>query len=195
MVNSSLFSYFIVSAYSDTGNLKYLFFLMLLCLYALTVCANLLLIVVICMNRSLHEPMYLFLCSLFVNELYGSAGLIPFMLVQIISEIHTVSVSYCFLQIFYLYTYTTIEFFSLAIISYDRYLAICCPLQYNTCMTSNKVALFIALTWLSAFLSCAVTVSLSAPLQLCGNVINKLYISLPSSTFLVDSSLHLYKAD
>uniref|UniRef100_A0A4W6FBZ3 G-protein coupled receptors family 1 profile domain-containing protein n=1 Tax=Lates calcarifer TaxID=8187 RepID=A0A4W6FBZ3_LATCA len=142
MMNSTQISYFTLAAYFDTGSLKYLYFMILTLLYVLILCANVLLIVIICMNRSLHEPMYLFLCSLFVNELYGSTGLFPFLLLQILSDIHTVSVPFCFLQIYCVYTYISIEFFNLAIMSYDRYLAICYPLQYNTQMTSNKVLFF-----------------------------------------------------
>ncbi|KAM4627670.1 olfactory receptor 2A14-like [Polymixia lowei] len=138
--------------------------------------ANSFLIGVICMKRSLHEPMYIFLCSLFVNELYGSAGLFPFLLIQLlVSDIHTISAPLCFLQIFCLYTYASIEFCNLALMSYDRYLAICCPLQYNTRMTSNKVALFIAVIWLYSFIEVLITLSLSIRLQLCGNIINKVY--------------------
>ncbi|XP_059188109.1 LOW QUALITY PROTEIN: olfactory receptor 52E4-like [Centropristis striata] len=144
-------------------------------LYILIVCANLLLIVVICVNRSLHEPMYIFLCSLFVNELYGSTGLFPFLLVQILSDIHTVSSSFCFLQICCVYCYANMEFCNLAIMSYDRYLAICFPLQYNTRMTLKKVAMLIALTWLFTFIEVSVLISLSGSLQLCGNIINKVY--------------------
>ncbi|XP_039642441.1 olfactory receptor 11A1-like [Perca fluviatilis] len=175
MINSTQVSYFTFGAYFDIGIFKYLFFLIIMCFYALIVCANLLLIVVICMNRSLHEPMYLFLCSLFVNELYGSTGLFPFLLVQILSNIHTVCAQFCFLQIFCVYTYASIQFFNLSIISYDRYLAICYPLQYNTRMTFNKVTVLIALTWSLPFVGDAVVISLSAPLQLCGNIINKVY--------------------
>uniref|UniRef100_UPI003AADAA53 olfactory receptor 4B13-like n=1 Tax=Centroberyx gerrardi TaxID=166262 RepID=UPI003AADAA53 len=175
MVNSTQFSYFVLSAYFNSGPLKYLFFMIVISLYILIVFNNFLLIVIICMNRSLHEPMYLFLCSLFVNELYGSAGLFPFLLVQLISDTHTVSASLCFLQIFCLYSYACVEFCNLALMSYDRYLAICCPLQYNTRMTSNKVAVFIAVIWLYSFLECLVSISLSVPLQLCGNIINKVY--------------------
>ncbi|XP_028429895.1 olfactory receptor 10H5-like [Perca flavescens] len=105
MMNSTQVSYFTLATYFDTGVFKYLYFLIILSLYVFIVCANLLLIVVICMNRSLHEPMYLFLCSLFVNELYGSTGLFPFLLVQILSDIHTVSAPFCLLQMFCVYTY------------------------------------------------------------------------------------------
>uniref|UniRef100_A0A8D0D4D8 Olfactory receptor n=1 Tax=Sander lucioperca TaxID=283035 RepID=A0A8D0D4D8_SANLU len=168
-------SYFTFRAYFDIGLFKYLFFTVIMCFYAVIICANLLLIVVICVNRSLHEPMYLFLCSLFVNELYGSTTMLPFLLVQILSDIHTVSASLCFLQIYCVFTYGTIEIINLSIMSYDRYLAICYPLQYNTRMTSKKVAMLIALTWLFPFIEVAVKISLSSSLQLCGNIINKVY--------------------
>ncbi|XP_051255472.1 olfactory receptor 52D1-like [Dicentrarchus labrax] len=175
MINSTPVSYFTLAAYFDTGVLKYLYFLIIMSLYVFIVCGNSLLIVIICMNRSLHEPMYIFLCSLFVNELYGSTGLFPMLLVQILSDIHTVSASFCYLQIFCVYTYASIQFSNLAVMSYDRYLAICCPLQYNTLMTSNNIAILITLTWLYPFLAIFILISLSVPLQLCGNIINKVY--------------------
>ncbi|XP_039635606.1 olfactory receptor 142-like [Perca fluviatilis] len=176
MVNATQVSFFTLSAYFDTGAFKYLYFIIIMSLYVVIICTNLLLIVVICMNRSLHEPMYLFLCSLFVNELYGSTGLFPFLLVQIISDIHTVSTSFCFIQIFCLFSYGGREFWTLAIMSYDRYLAICYPLQYHTHMTSKKIAMLISLTWLYPTLTNALVVfGLTAPLQLCGNIINKVY--------------------
>ncbi|XP_075932554.1 olfactory receptor 5M5-like [Anarhichas minor] len=175
MINSTQVSYFILSAYFDTGVFKYVFFMIVMFLYMLIVGSNLLLIVVICMNRSLHEPMYLFLCSLFVNELFGSTGLFPFLLVQILSDIHTVSAPLCFLQIYCVRCYAGVEYFNLAVMSYDRYLAICYPLQYNTRMTNNKIATLIALTWLFPCFAMVVLLSLTYPLQLCGNTIYKVY--------------------
>ncbi|XP_035857555.1 olfactory receptor 52D1-like [Sander lucioperca] len=175
MINSTQVSYFTFGAYFNIGLFKYFFFLIIMCFYAVIICANLLVIVVICMNRSLHEPMYLFLCSLFVNELFGSTGLFPFLLVQILSDIHTVSAPFCFLQMYCLYTYAAIQFINLSIMSYDRYLAICYSLQYNTRMTYNKVAMIIAVTWLVPLIGVAVPIFLSSSLQLCGNIINKVY--------------------
>ncbi|XP_070761303.1 olfactory receptor 11A1-like [Enoplosus armatus] len=176
MINSTQVSYFTLAAYFDTGVFQYLFFMIVISLYVLIVSSNLLLIVVICMNRSLHEPMYLFLCSLFVNELYGSTGLFPFLLVQILSDVHTVSAPFCYLQIFSVYSYGGVEILTLAIMSYDRYIAICYPLQYNTRMTFNKVAIISALIWVYPFFVNAFTVlCLTVPLQLCGNIINKVY--------------------
>ncbi|XP_041795883.1 olfactory receptor 52D1-like [Chelmon rostratus] len=175
VVNSTDISYFTLSAYFDAGLFKYFSLIIIMSLYILTVCANVFLIVVICMNRSLHEPMYLFLCSLFVNELYGSTGLFPFLLLQILSDVHTVSASCCFLQIFCVYTYANVQFCNLAVMSYDRYLAICCPLRYAVHMTHTAAATLIMVTWLYPFLAIVVLISLSASLRLCGNIINKVY--------------------
>ncbi|XP_014894544.1 olfactory receptor 11A1-like isoform X2 [Poecilia latipinna] len=175
MLNSTQVPFFTLAAYFDTKQFKYLLFMFVLSLYVLIIGSNVLLIVVICVTRSLHEPMFLFLCSLFVNELFGSLGLFPFLLVQILSDVHIIPAPLCFLQIFCLYTYAGIEFFNLAIMSYDRYLAICHPLNYHSLMTLKKVAVFIAAAWIAAFLTVSCTTSLSFSLQLCGNVINKMY--------------------
>ncbi|XP_068441888.1 olfactory receptor 4B13-like [Clinocottus analis] len=175
MMNFTQVPYFTLAAYVDSGLFKYVCFMIIMFLYVVIVFSNVLLIVVICVNRSLHEPMYLFLCSLFVNELFGSTGLFPFLLVQILSDIHTVSPPFCFLQIYCVYTYGNIELVNLAVMSYDRYLAICLPLQYNTLMTYEKVATLIAVMWLLIFLENGCTLILIVPLQLCGNIINKVY--------------------
>ena len=174
-MNSSRVPYFTLAAYVDSGLLRYVFFMMVLSLYLLILCANVLLLVVICTNRSLHEPMYVFLCSLFVNELYGSTGLFPQLLVQILSDVHTVSRPLCFLQIFCVHFYGHVEFMTLAIMSYDRYVAICRPLQYNSIMTAHKVAVLTAVIWFFSVFGILVTVSLTARLKLCGNIINKVY--------------------
>ncbi|XP_018560383.1 olfactory receptor 10A6-like [Lates calcarifer] len=174
MLNSTL-SYFILEAYISVGTLRYFYFMIIALLYTVIVTVNTSLIVIICMNRSLHEPMYLFLCSLFVNELYGSTGLFPFLLLQILSDIHTVSIPFCFLQIFCLYSYANIELCNLTVMSYDRYLAICCPLQYSTRMTFNKVIIFIIVIWLYSFVRCIINISLNFRLTLCGNILNSLF--------------------
>ncbi|XP_074534791.1 olfactory receptor 11A1-like [Halichoeres trimaculatus] len=175
MINVTQFSHFRLGGFSETRFLKYIYFLVAMLIYMLILCANLLLIAVICRNRSLHEPMYMFPCSLFVNELYGSTAFFPLLLDQILSDTHTVSVPLCFLQIFCLYSYVRVEFFNLTVISYDRYLAICYPLQYNSYMTSKRVSVYIAVVWLFACFYVVCTVSLSSSLQLCGNVIDNIY--------------------
>uniref|UniRef100_A0A3Q3AFR5 Olfactory receptor n=1 Tax=Kryptolebias marmoratus TaxID=37003 RepID=A0A3Q3AFR5_KRYMA len=174
-MNSSQVLYFTLSAYLDISLCTYCIFMIILMIYTVIIGCNVVLIVVICVNRSLHEPMYLFLCSLFVNELYGSTGLFPFLLIQILSDVHTVSAPLCFLQIFCLYTYGSVEFTNLAVMSYDRYVAICHPLQYKAIMSQRRIVCLISVIWLPPFLAVSVTTFLTSSLQLCGNVNNDIY--------------------
>uniref|UniRef100_A0A8C6SPA9 Olfactory receptor n=1 Tax=Neogobius melanostomus TaxID=47308 RepID=A0A8C6SPA9_9GOBI len=168
-------SHFTLGAYFDTGPLRWLYFLILISVYVLIVSSNLLLILVICFNRTLHEPMYIFLCSLFMNELYGSTALFPLVLFQIPKDIHTVLPPFCFLQIFCIYSYVSVEFLTLAVMSYDRYLSICFPLQYSARMNFIRVFLLIAFSWLYPLVSILLLILLSLPLRLCDNVIPKVY--------------------
>uniref|UniRef100_A0A3Q3GB00 Olfactory receptor n=2 Tax=Kryptolebias marmoratus TaxID=37003 RepID=A0A3Q3GB00_KRYMA len=180
MINSSQVSFFSLAAYLDSEVVKYLYFTVVMSLYVFIIGCNVVLIVVICVNRSLHEPMYLFLCSLFVNDLYGSTGLFPFLLIQILSDVHTVSAPLCFLQVFIVHSYGAVEFLNLAVMSYDRYLAICYPLQYNSRMSPKRIALLTAVTWLYPCCIVFFSIALILPLKLCGNQINKVYCDLYS---------------
>lgn len=160
----------------DIGLLKYLLFFILTLTYAMIIVFNLLLILVICLNRTLREPMYIFLCSLFLNELYGSTSVFPLLLLQILRDVHVVSAAVCFLQILALHSYGGIEFSTLTVMSYDRYLAICHPLQYHARMTSTKIAVLTALTWgYSILMHLFIIYGLTAPIKLCGNIIHKVY--------------------
>lgn len=188
MGNSSQVSYFTLAAYFDTGVFRYVCFTVILCLYVLIIGANLLLVLVICANRTLHEPMYVFLCSLFVNGLYGSTALFPLLLVQILSDFHTVSAPFCFLQIFCVHSYGAVEYLNLAIMSYDRFLAICDPLHYTSRMTAHRIALLIAVAWIYPCLAMVVLLSLTSPLQLCGNIISKVYCDTHSVVKLACSN-------
>ncbi|XP_036379219.1 olfactory receptor 142-like [Megalops cyprinoides] len=173
MDNSSKITFFILTVYEDVGNIKYFYFSILLVLKFSIYMTNSLLIVVIFTNQRLHEPMYVFLCNLFVNELYGSTALLPALLLNLLSDTHEVSSACCFLQIFCLYTYASVEFCNLAAMAYDRYLSICYPLHYRNIMTACKVYTLIVFIWVYSFVKFSITLSLNLQLPLCGNTIHK----------------------
>ncbi|KAM4608257.1 olfactory receptor 2K2-like [Polymixia lowei] len=173
MDNSTQIVTFVLSAYGNIGQLKYLYFCIVLLWYLSIFVANTVLIVIIYVDRRLHEPMYLFLCSLFVNEIYGSTSLYPCLLSQMFSETHEVTVASCFLQIFCLYTSASVEFCSLAAMAYDRYVSICCPLHYSVIMNVGKVCPIILFVWVYSFVNFVFSFSLIIRLEFCGNVIDK----------------------
>nr|XP_029537486.1 olfactory receptor 11A1-like [Oncorhynchus nerka] len=175
MENSTHYEVFRLAAYGDIGQLKYCYFAVVTLLYFVIILANALLIGVICIERSLHEPMYLFLCALFVNQLYGSTGLFPALMFYLLSDTHDISLLYCYLQVYVLYTYAITEFCNLAVMSYDRYISICYPLQYNNIMIPKIICGLILLPWVYSFFINAIIISLSLRLQFCGNILDRVY--------------------
>ncbi|XP_070694643.1 olfactory receptor 1E16-like [Pempheris klunzingeri] len=175
MDNSTEVVYFLLAAYGNIGESKYLYFSIMLVWYLSICVANTVLIVVIYVDRRLHEPMYMFLCNLFVNEIGGSTSLYPLLLSQMFSDTHEVALPWCFLQMCFIYTSASVEFSSLAAMAYDRYVSICHPLHYNAIMTTGRVGVIILLIWVYSFINFTFLLSFVIRLKLCGNVIDKVF--------------------
>lgn len=175
MENSTRVTAFVLTMYADTGQLTHLYFFLALLLYISVIVANTTLIVTIYRNRNLHEPMYLFLCCLFINEIYGSTSLMPCLMVQILSETHEISVFFCFIQIFNIHSYVAVEFGTLTIMAYDRYVCICKPLHYSSIITVRKVRTVIVVIWIISLLEVGSLLTFTFNLEFCGIFINKVH--------------------
>ncbi|XP_029936085.1 putative gustatory receptor clone PTE01 [Myripristis murdjan] len=173
MENSTQIVSFVLTAYGHSGHMRYLYFTILMSSYLSIICANTMLIGVICGEGSLHEPMYLLLCGLFVNEVYGSTIIFPCFMTQMFSDTHEVSFIFCLLQLFCLYTYGTVEYCNLAAMAYDRYVSICHPLHYSIIMTTGKVCSVLLLVWLYSLMKSTLTVIIIVHQKFCGNQIDK----------------------
>ncbi|KAM9710788.1 olfactory receptor 51L1-like [Menidia menidia] len=119
--------------------------------------------------------MYVFICCLCFNSLYGSAGLFPRLLMDIMSNIHLISRPACFTQIFVIYTYAACEMTILSITAYDRFVAICRPLHYHSRMTFRMVVSLIIFAEIYPLVVIGYGVSVAADLPLCGNKLNRLF--------------------
>ena len=124
--------------------------------------------------------MYLFICSLAVNGVYGSTSLLPSMLSHLFSHNYEISLTRCLLQIYCLHSCATVEFTILAVMGYDRYVAICFPLHYHIRMSPKKAYAAIVLSWFIPFLYFALYFILTVRLSFCGKFIEKVYCSLIS---------------
>ncbi|XP_020783520.2 olfactory receptor 51L1-like [Boleophthalmus pectinirostris] len=170
-------AYFQLTLFGDYGRLRYLFFTLCLLIYMTIISANMVIILTILLEKSLHQPMYVFICCLSVNSLYGSAGFFPRFLADLLSDSHFVSRPYCFIQIYVIYMYASCEFTILGIMAYDRFVAICQPLHYHTKMTIRKA---LTLWGVGVFYpACAIGygVALSVQLPLCGNKLPRIFCS------------------
>uniref|UniRef100_A0AAZ1Y3Z4 Olfactory receptor n=2 Tax=Oreochromis aureus TaxID=47969 RepID=A0AAZ1Y3Z4_OREAU len=175
MGNSSESFSFVLAAYGNVGALKYMYFVMILFWYLFICVANTVLIVVIRVDRRLHEPMYILLCNLCVNEINSSTSLYPLLLSQMFSDIHGITLTWCFLQMSCMYTSASVEFCSLAAMAYDRYIAICHPFSYNVIMNTERVFLLILLVWIFSFVSFLLSYSFIYSLKFCGDIIDNVY--------------------
>ncbi|XP_036444784.1 olfactory receptor 1-like [Colossoma macropomum] len=173
MENISTFTTFILDGYAIMDQQKHLYFIVFLFLYAAIFLLNSLLIVVIYCERTLHEPMYIFVCNLSCNAFYGSTGLIPHILFNLATQLHKISLANCLIQIFCLHTFNIIELTILAFMGYDRYIAICHPLHYHTIMSQRKLKICVIFTWVYPFSSFLLYELLTIRLTFCGAVISK----------------------
>ncbi|KAM4608663.1 olfactory receptor 4E1-like [Polymixia lowei] len=106
--------------------------------YLLILLVNVALIVTIIQDKNLHEPMYILLCNLCINALYGTAGFYPKFLLDLLSP-HVISYAACLLQAFVMYSFACGDLSLLSVMAYDRYVAICRPLEYHSVMTRQRL--------------------------------------------------------
>ncbi|KAM3862218.1 olfactory receptor 10G7-like [Diretmus argenteus] len=192
MDNVSVIKVFTLSGLNYTMEYRVTLFCFTLLYYLIIWIVNVALIVTIIVDRSLHEPMYIFLCNLCISGLYGTAGFYPKFLMDLLSPSHVISYGGCLLQSFVIHSSSGTDISILALMAYDRYIAICRPLVYHSVMTKQAVSLLVFFTWLLPF-SCMFMNTMSIiQYKLCGSYIQKLYCSnwsigkLACSTFIAN---------
>lgn len=175
MNNRTAVQVFSLTGFSVTYNYRGLLFCLTLLCGCLTVTANLTLILTITVDKSLHEPMYIFLCSLCINGLYGTSGFYPKFASDLLSDVQEISYLGCLLQVFVIYSSAATDYSILVFMAYDRYLAVCRPLHYHSVMSARRLTVLLCLSWLVPFSCIAAVLTLTSRLDLCGSTVEKLY--------------------
>ncbi|XP_061105401.1 olfactory receptor 52B2-like [Conger conger] len=175
MDNISFTMVFTLTGFKETKANKYTYFVLTSFVYLLINLFNLTLIVTIILERALHEPMYIFLSNLCFNGVCGTAGFYPKFLSDLLYDTHLISYNGCILQAFVIYSYILCEYATLFIMSYDRFVAICKPLDYHMIMTSQTIGKLIFYSWSFPFIGVFIGLMLTSRLQLCGSHIDKSY--------------------
>uniref|UniRef100_A0A8C9RA80 Olfactory receptor 10J5-like n=1 Tax=Scleropages formosus TaxID=113540 RepID=A0A8C9RA80_SCLFO len=175
MENFSTVEFITLSGLQGLGGNRSIYFTLTLLTYLLIVSVNFTLISTIVIEKTLHEPMYIFLCNLCANSLYGTAGFYPKILLDLLSNVHKISYNLCLLQLFVIYTSVLCEIPILTVMAYDRYVAICRPLEYHTVMTPLMVKTMLLFSWCVPLSWCFFNLLCTFRLPLCGSHIDKLY--------------------
>ncbi|XP_057580771.1 olfactory receptor 49-like [Hippopotamus amphibius kiboko] len=176
MGNHTTVTEFVLLGLSDACEVQMLIFLGLLLTYLLTLLGNLLIVVLTLMDRRLHTPMYYFLRNFAVLEICFTSVIFPKMLSNILTGYKTISLAGCFLQVFLYFFLGTTEFFLLAVMSFDRYVAICNPLHYVTIMSERVCVQLVLCSWVTGFLLIIVPCFITIQQPFCGpNIINHFF--------------------
>ncbi|XP_037604650.1 olfactory receptor 52N5-like [Sebastes umbrosus] len=144
-------------------------FVLLLLIYIFIMVSNIGLAVLIFMESSLHQPMYLLFCNMSINDVFGATTVIPRLLRDIFTPITERYIHYyeCVIQAFCAHFHAGSTHTVLMIMAFDRYVAICNPLRYATIMTNRMVVKLSVLAWGVAFLLVGILVGLSVRLSRC----------------------------
>ncbi|XP_037691103.1 olfactory receptor 49-like [Choloepus didactylus] len=176
MGNSTSVTEFVLLGLTDACEMQMLIFLGLLLTYLLTLMGNLLIVVITLLDRRLHTPMYYFLRNFAVLEIWFTSVIFPKMLTNILTGSKTISLPGCFLQSFLYFFLGTTEFHLLAVMSFDRYMAICHPLHYVTIMSKRVCVRLVLCSWMAGLLLIIVPGFLIFQQPFCGpNVINHFF--------------------
>ncbi|XP_003422133.1 putative olfactory receptor 8G3 [Loxodonta africana] len=133
--NHSTVTEFILAGLTEKPELQLPLFLFFLGVYVVTVVGNLGMITMIGFSSHLHTPMYYFLSSLSFIDFCYSTVITPKMLVNFVTEKNTISYPECMTQLYLFAFFIISESHMLAVMAYDRYVAICNPLLYNVTMS------------------------------------------------------------
>ncbi|NXF65167.1 OR6B1 protein, partial [Ciccaba nigrolineata] len=170
---------FILLGFPTVIELQALLFVIFLTVYLLTVLENIVIITLIRRNHQLHKPMYFFLGHLSFLEAWYISVTVPKLLVNFLVKNKSISFTGCMAQLYFFIALVCTECVLLAVMAYDRYVAICNPLHYAVIM-NHRVCMQLAMgSWLVGFLISVLKVVFISQLSFCGpSVINHFFCDI-----------------
>ncbi|XP_037702100.1 olfactory receptor 6C75 [Choloepus didactylus] len=169
MKNNISVTEFILLGLTEDPKWQVVLFIFLLLTYLLSMTGNLIIITLTFSDPHLQTPMYFFLCNFSLLEISFTSVCIPRFLVTIVTGDRTISYSGCVAQLFFFIFLGVTEFYLLAAMSYDRYVAICKPLHYTTIMSNRVCTLLVFSSWLAGFLIIFPPIVLLLQLDFCAS--------------------------
>ncbi|XP_066485997.1 olfactory receptor 14A16-like [Tiliqua scincoides] len=191
MANQTSLSGFLLLEFTKVRELQILHFLVFLVLYLATVTGNLLIISAVAFDHRLHTPMYLFLMNLAIQDLGAVSVIMPKSMANSLLNTRYISFWGCVAQVYLLFLLFTSDISLLTVMAYDRYVAICNPLQYEMVMNKQVCIKMIAGIWIAGFLHGSLHASGTFATPFCSNVVNQFFCEVPPILKLTCSDRNL----
>uniref|UniRef100_A0A8C8Z520 Olfactory receptor n=1 Tax=Prolemur simus TaxID=1328070 RepID=A0A8C8Z520_PROSS len=169
---------FTLTAFPVLQKLQVALFVVLLFTYMLTLAGNIVIISLIWADNRLQTPMYFFLSNLSFLDIFYTTSVTPKLLACLLEERKTISFAGCMTQIYFFFFFGTVEFILLAVMSFDRYMAICNPLRYTIIMNSRVCLLLVLGCWVGAFLSVLCPIIVVSRLPFCYKEISHFFCDI-----------------
>ncbi|XP_075132356.1 olfactory receptor 6M1-like [Leptodactylus fuscus] len=170
--NVTLVTEFILLGIPLSYPLQILLCVVLSVCYVITVVGNATIIVVSLTDAQLHTPMYFFLSNLALLDICFTSAIVPKVIYNLVTGSKTITFHGCLAQSYVYFLFGTTEFLLLAMMSFDRYMAICHPLRYGVIMKPKLCLKLILSSWIGGFLDTITQTILTFRLPFCGNVID-----------------------
>ncbi|XP_061447828.1 olfactory receptor 14A16-like [Rhineura floridana] len=191
IINQSSHSEFLLLEFSEVRELQILHFFVFLAYYLTTVTGNLLIISAVASDYRLHTPMYFFLMNLAMQDLGQVSVIIPKSMVNSLMNTRCISYFGCVAQVFFFMFFASSDLSLLTVMAYDRYIAICNPLQYEMLMNKQACIQMIASVWITGFLYGVLNAGGTFAPPFCSNIVNQFFCEIPQLLKLVCSDLYL----
>ncbi|XP_023398018.2 olfactory receptor 5M3 [Loxodonta africana] len=180
MLNFTDVTEFILLGLTSRQEWKILFFIIFLIVYIITMVGNIGMIMLIKVSSQLNSPMYFFLSHLSFVDVWFSSNITPKMLENLLSETKIISYSGCLVQCFFFIALVHVEIFILAVMAFDRYMAIGNPLLYGSKMSRVVCVRLISFPYIYGFLTSLAATLWTYGLYFCGKIeINHFYCADP----------------
>ncbi|XP_007438368.1 olfactory receptor 5C1-like [Python bivittatus] len=178
--NTTVVTAFILLGFTSQRSLQLLLFSFFLPIYLLSVAGNLGLVILIRVERALHTPMYYFLSHLALMDLCSCCTVAPKMLLGLLKGYDTIPIPACALQMFFFAAASDAECCLLAVMAYDRYVAICRPLHYGTAMPPHLCHLLVVASYVAGMASGVIHSSMAFRLPFCcANTLDHFFCDIP----------------
>ncbi|XP_025721072.2 olfactory receptor 6M1-like [Callorhinus ursinus] len=178
MQNQTTVTEFTLTAFPIIQKLQISLFVVLLFTYMLTLTGNTAIIALIWADNRLQTPMYFFLSNLSFLDISYTTSVTPKLLACLLEDKKTISFAGCITQIYFFFFLGTVEFILLAVMSFDRYVAICNPLRYTIIMNGRVCLLLVLGCWVGAFFSVLCPIIVVSRLPYCYREISHFFCDI-----------------
>ncbi|XP_005382434.1 PREDICTED: olfactory receptor 6F1-like [Chinchilla lanigera] len=173
--NRTTVTEFTLLGFSGSLPLQLTLFVTFLTVYLLSLMGNTLIIFIVLRDSALHTPMYIFLGNLSFLEIWYTTATVPKLLATCLSKGVTISVTGCIAQLYFFFSMGATECLLLAVMTYDRYVAICSPLHYTLLMNVQICLKFSTGSWIGGFFASLPATILISHLNFCHIQINHFF--------------------